>query len=405
MPISVPALLDSAQTFATAADSSDAALDLLQIVDASRAYTSGYTRRNYYDSAGLLPAADSSLEGMISLVKAGDPYTGSGNGLYLCTGTEWTEFYDLDSGTAPPIQGETSGYVSGGLEGPTVPATTVNKIEKFPFSSDANATDVGDLTVGRYQTAGQSSSTHGYNSGGVAPPLSPPTQNIIDKFPFSSNGNASDVGDLTVKRQTAAGQHSENNGYSSGGYDGSVSPALSNVIDKFPFSTDGNATDVGDLTVTRWGVAGQSSGTNGYTSGGSTPSASNVIDKFPFSSDGNATDVGDLTVARKNTAGHSSDASGYNAGGDVPGAGTNVIEKFPFASDGNATDVGDLTLAREKPSGQSSTVSGYSSGGFIGPANPQRTNVIDKFPFSSDANATDVGDLTAERADTAGQQV
>ena len=45
-------------------------------------------------------------------------------------------------------------------------------------------------------------------------------------------------------------------------------------------------------------------GTNyGYTSGGTTGAVSDVIDKFSFASDGNATDVGDLTVARRYAAG------------------------------------------------------------------------------------------------------
>ena len=44
------------------------------------------------------------------------------------------------------------GYSSGGLP----PATaTVDTIDKFPFASDANATDVGDLTVARYGATGQ----------------------------------------------------------------------------------------------------------------------------------------------------------------------------------------------------------------------------------------------------------
>ena len=30
----------------------------------------------------------------------------------------------------------------------------------------------------------------------------------------------------------------------------------------------------------------------------------------------------------------------------------NVIDKFPFASDTNATDVGDLTVSRDFPAGQ-----------------------------------------------------
>ena len=45
------------------------------------------------------------------------------------------------------------------------------------------------------------------------------------------------------------------------------------------------------------------SSTYGYTSGGYTDAVLNVIDKFSFSSDGNATDVGNLTVARRNVAG------------------------------------------------------------------------------------------------------
>jgi len=61
----------------------------------------------------------------------------------------------------------------------------------------------------------------------------------------------------------------------------------------------------------RKNVAGQSSSTYGYTSGGNTGAYSNVIDKFSFSSDENATDVGDLTVARYGPAGQSSSTYGY----------------------------------------------------------------------------------------------
>jgi hypothetical protein len=66
------------------------------------------------------------------------------------------------------------------------------------------------------------------------------------------------------------------------------------------------------------------------------------------------------------------------------------------------SDVGDLSVSRSGIAGQSSTVSGYSSGGLD--ATPGTTNVIDKFPFSSDTNATDVGDLTQARRNLTGQQ-
>ena len=84
-----------------------------------------------------------------------------------------------------------------------------------------------------------------------------------------------------------------------------AAPPASNVIDKFPFASDGDATDVGDLTLARYGPAGQSSIVNGfgYTSGGYGSVVSNIIDKFPFSSDANATDVGDLTAARERGSG------------------------------------------------------------------------------------------------------
>jgi hypothetical protein len=48
----------------------------------------------------------------------------------------------------------------------------------------------------------------------------------------------------------------------------------------------------------------------------------------------------------------------------------NTIDKFPFATNGNATDVGDLTQARADDAGQSSSISGYTSGGFFTPPGP-----------------------------------
>ena len=294
------------------------------------------------------------------------------------------------------FQGSVSGYTSGGFSDPQ---TYRNTIDKFAFATDGNATDVGDLTLARASVAGQSSTESGYTSGGSNPSQPTAAQNIIDKFPFAADGNATDVGDLTSVRQRFAGQSSAVSGYSSGG----ITPGSYNVIDKFPFSADANATDVGDLTQARYDLTGQSSTVSGYSSGGY---ANTTIDKFPFAADTNATDVGDLTVARRFTAGQSSAESGYNSGGDAPPfTAVNSIDKFPFATDANATDVGDLTQARMNTTGQSSTESGYSSGGKTTPSDSSMVNTIDKFPFAADANATDVGDLTQTRYDSAGQQV
>ena len=207
----------------------------------------------------------------------------------------------------------------------------------------------------------------GYTSGGG---LNATYHNIIEKFPFAINNNATDVGDLTLARTFCCGQSSEVSGYTSGGTI-PAPPYSSNVIDKFSFVSNANATDVGDLTGTIGSAAGQSSDVNGYKSGGSLPGYSNVIEKFPFATDGNATDVGDLTLARTG-AGQSSTVSGYTSGGRrapqttpaIPFFWTNVIDKFPFATDGNATDVGDLSRLYAQQAGQSSDVNGYTTGGY-----------------------------------------
>ena len=130
----------------------------------------------------------------------------------------------------------------------------------------------------------------------------------IEKFSFSSDGNGSDVGDLTLSRRYAAGQSSTDSGYTSGGNFSDSHPTLTTTIDKFPFASDGNATFVGNLSTgvnSNFNMCGQSSTASGYASGGSTgafPSI-NTIDKFPFASDNNASDIGDLTQATRINAG------------------------------------------------------------------------------------------------------
>jgi len=295
------------------------------------------------------------------------------------------------------LMGEVSGYTSGG--GPS----DYNNIDKFSFTSDANATDVGDLSQGRYQTSGQFSLVSAYTSGGQNPLAPAPfqTTNRIDKFPFASDTNATDIADLSIAKSYVTGQSSVENGYVSGG--NSPLETFTVGIERFPFATDINASVIGNLTTAKRSSSGQFSTIHGYTSGGVIPpfTSINTIEKFPFASESNVTDVGDLTEVRSSGTGQSSAENGYFSGGS--GAyGGNEIQKFPFATDANATDVGNLSLDRSNFTGQSSTVSGYNSGGTTPLV---RSNVIDKFPFATDANATDVGDLTLARTSAAGQQV
>ena len=284
-------------------------------------------------------------------------------------------------------------------------ANTLKDIQK-DISNDAvrRLVDLPEFTGELPPSSPVQGSSYGYTSGGITPSYS----NVIDKFSFVSNGNATNVGDLTESKSGTAGQSSGSNGYASGGTP--AASTASNVIDKFPFASNTNATDVGDLTISRYLAAGQSSFESGYTSGGL--NYKDTIDKFSFASNENATDVGELTVLRFAMTGQSSNVYGYTSGGSIgfafsspANARTNVIDKFSFVANVNATNVGDLTVARQGQAGQSSTESGYTSGGTVDFATaPPNSTVIDKFSFASEANATNVGVLTVSRYQLAGQQ-
>ena len=360
------------------------------------------TLSNYWPSANVISYVAAAAAGGATVstsapnkttnASAGDLWVDTtDNYLYVCIDdtTNQNVWWWADLSTPPPpFQGSNYGYASSGYY--------TSAIDKFPFSSaTTNATDVGDLSVTRYYLSGQSSATYGYSTGHASGPLA----NVIDRFPFSTDGNAVDVGNLTTTTyQWRAGQSSAEHGFVSGG---GTSPAHITTIERFSFATGTeNSASWGNLTVARKGAAGISDGENGYgyTSGGTSP-ISNVIDKFPFASGGTATDVGDLTVARSFVAGQSSSTYGYTSGGTPPTS--NVIDRFPFVSSANATDVGNLTASRFYAAGQSSSTYGYTSGGF---PTPTYGNVIDRYPFASGGNASDVGDLTVGRYSPAGQQ-
>lgn len=300
-------------------------------------------------------------------------------------------------------QGDVAGYTSGGYTS-TAPTQT-NTIDKFPFATIANASDVGDITVARVNSTGQSSTVSGYTSGGHN--LTPPATytNIIDKFPFATNANATDVGDLVSINSESTGVSSTVNGYVMGGQNPGAPAPTFRYMQKFPFATNANATGLtGVLLASKTFSAGQSSTTHGYNSGGRYAGTdTNVIERFSFATEQNTTDVGDLSsgTARGYLYGQSSSVSGYTSGGSPS---SNIIDKFPFATNANATDVGRLSIADfYRGASQSSTSFGYVSGGRGVPGNS--VNNIESFPFATDSNSSDVGDLSVTRQAASGQQV
>lgn len=365
-----------------------------------------------YDSAGALLAADSSGydDGSLHyLSKLREMYVwdDSDGGFFKVD-----ELSESKLAAAPQMgnrtnaQGVVSGYASGGW-GPGMR----DVIDKYSFISDGNATDVGDLVLTASHGGGNSSSTHGYVVYGTATPSQTIT-NGMERFSLTVDGNSSALtAQLTDNRNQLGSVSSDDNGYAVSGSTPTYAYGTP-VIDKFSFASDVNASAGGNLTGSFGRRTGNNSTTYGYVSGGNGPGSANQflnnIDKFPFANDDNATDVGDLAVGRQKagTAGSNSDTHGYVAGGltNWPSVPINNIDKFSFVADGNATDVGDLEYTTSYVAATSSTSNGYAATGSL-PSAPHSINNISKYPFASDTGSTDVGDMTIERTSAQPAQV
>ena len=277
------------------------------------------------------------------------------------------------------FQGSSYGFQVGGSPSPA-------NIYKFSLTSDSNAVDTNaDLTVGAQQKACARSSAYSFNMGGH------PYMNVVDRFAFVSTANAVDVGDISESVRWAAAGSTADYGYRAGG---ETTPApYSNTIERFAYSATISISDVGDLTAQKWKSQGNTSTTHGYVNGGRrspAPNPSSEIEKYAFASSGGGSDVGDLTEPHSEHASASSTTHGYSAGGATSPY-SDVIDRFAFSNETTSTDWGDLTETIGWTTGVSSTTHGYVLGGTRGVGG--LSNRIDKYPFASNAGATDPADL------------
>ena len=355
------------------------------------------------DGSGNMPAiAAGDMTGVSSATKSSSDPTISTNpstGL----GTKWInttsgEIFILTDATAGENVWTSTGGTSGNVEpwaftdggkisvykmGGNVTSTTIDKIEKIIVTSDGNSTDIANLLTILHGWGGCSSQTHGYSNGGATGGWgSGPFQNVIQKFQFSTDGDATDVGDLTTSRLNRAGHSMETHGYVAGGSQGGAHNAV-NIIERYPFASDTNSSDVGDL-IRNDSLQGSCSDTDyGYTGGGE--AFENVIERYQFAASANGSDVGDLVNTIGTCAGHSAGTTyGFISGGGP----SNVIQRITYASSGNSTDWADLTWSINHFCGSESATYGYGMSGY------PLSNVIQKFPFATQTNATDVGDLS-----------
>jgi hypothetical protein len=286
------------------------------------------------------------------------------------------------------------GVFSGGYE-------NFNTLSYITISTTGNATDFGVMVSNNSGTrfaqshAGCASSTRGIFGGGFGGGYALYT---IQYVTFSSLGNATNFGALLGGQEFNSGVQgiaalsSSTRGVFGGGILASTG-TRSNVMAYITIASTGDATDFGDLSVTRNFLSGCSSPTRGIFGGGQTGSDtySNVLDYITIASTGNATDFGDLANRVDSPAACSSSTRGIYAGGYNESIGmTNVINYITIATTGNATDFGDLTAARRQVAGCSSAIRGVFAAG-----QPNNySNIIDYVTIASTGNAADFGDLT-----------
>ena len=372
------------------------------------------------DGSGNLPVVDGSqLTGIVSAtISASDPtistnpsggvgteWNNSTSGeMYICTDATaganvWTNVGDGtgDIQSLSHAQGENFGYSMGGYP-------LENRIEKYSFTASTNATDISNLAYGLYDLGGHNSATHGYTSGGQPTNSGIPRVDYIQKFPFASNTNASDIANLFHRTSLHGATMSTTYGYCAYGYLTSPSQRI-DILQKFSLTSDVNGTDVGNMVTSTAAAFAVTSATHGYAGGGHggyppDPSYNNQLENWSYASDGNSVDVGNMTNPNRCMGGLSTASDGYRTGGGDTKV--DIIDKVNFASGGDMTDVGNLVGVWAWHSNSASTTHGYIAGGYAGGS---ESNMIQKFSFASGGNAVDTGaDLVATESEIAGCQ-
>ena len=283
-----------------------------------------------------------------------------------------------------PTAGNASptGIFMGGSSGA---GTYYNTIQTISFGTTGNASDFGDLSEAK-ETAAAGNATRSIAFGGNANGAT----NVIEYVTPTSAGNGTDFGDMPVNDTNVAMAALANNTRAVYQRKQSV------TVEYVTIASTGNPSDFGDATVYRSnGAGGFASTTRGCIAGGlmdSSPWYANIIDYITIGSTGNSTDFGDLTSARYGNVACSNATRGLILGGENAGGYSNVIDYVTIASAGNATDFGDLLAGAVDGSACASSTRGVHGGGQV---TGTTQNVMQYVTIASTGNATDFGDLAA----------
>jgi hypothetical protein len=316
-------------------------------------------------------------------------------GSFSLTGQSVAFHQNLPTGQGSfSLTGQTTDLYRFGRYGYAFGGSLYNTIDRFPLSSGGNASDVGDLNSARYLTGIASSVTYAHCGGGKTDIAA---ISSYVRMSFTSPGNTVATGyGLSAAKYGVTGGMSANYGYFGGGTNFEDTTRY-NTIDRITFSSLANASDIGDLTSAIFAAGSFSSLWAFYVGGGL--SAASVLQKMVFASEGNSSSIGSLAVARYLPSGVYAGLYGYGYFGGGYGSGylKDTIDRVSVVSDGDATDIANLSAACYGDASSYNGAYGYWAGDG---SNPH----IDRVAFASMGDATDQGDLTVSRSYCTGTQ-
>jgi hypothetical protein len=209
------------------------------------------------------------------------------------------------------LSDSTRGIWAGGLH--PITEARFNVIDYITIATTGNLVDFGDMVLARYGTTGAASTTRGVWAGGNFNATGAGVVTDIDYVTIQSTGNATDFGDLTVARDAMGGGSNNTRAIFSGG--NLASTAITNTIDYITIASTGNAIDFGDFSSNRRNQSGAAGTTRlvitgGLTTQGGTYTHSITMEYLTIATTGNSTTLGDLSQSRWALAGSSSSHGG-----------------------------------------------------------------------------------------------
>ena len=258
----------------------------------------------------------------------------------------------------------------------------------FNIATTGNGADFGDLSADIFATGSTASSTRGVVFGGYGGSPHSAASDEIQFVTIASQGNATDFGNLTVGRTYPTTSGNQTRAVMVGG--GSPS-GNKDTMDYVTIASTGNAVDFGNMTAI----------TNNSSDGGCgnatravfhtrTPDNTGAYFTNNIATQGNAAEFGDEINGGNNTlAGGSNAVRGLFQGG----YGTNAITAVTISTLGSAFDFGDMTTTRYLAGAAASGTRYVSIGGATVPSYGMN-NIIEYVQIATTGDTIDFGDLS-----------